>query len=115
MKRIKLPLRCMIHSQGEVNLRDVYDLMDAAKVNGLEVINASLAYEKYMEEIIDKYIFIERGDPSIDFFRNHILSADWFSFSAKRKIILAIVDKENIFSGKDTNILERQLGKTMSY
>ena len=115
MKLLKLPSRVSIHAQSDVDLQQVFDLTNAARSNGIEVINASLAYEKYIEEIIEKYIFIERDHPNIGFFRNFILSADWLTFSAKRKIIIGIVQKEKYFTGNDISLFEQQLRRIMSY
>ncbi len=115
MKRIKLPSRCIIVPDEKMDLQEAYDLLEAARLNGLEVINATLAYEKYMEEIIQKYLFIEQDDQRIGFFQGHMLSADWFSYSAKRKVLLGIVEEIGIFKSEDKNQFERRLRQIMSY
>lgn len=116
MKQLKLPITCMIKPTpgSPVNVGNAYENLQAAQANGQKIISATLGIEVQLETIITYRVFGKFG-PEVSFFSNHILAADWFAFSSKRRLVLAIVNEGNYLEGKDKNRFEKLLRDVMSY
>ena len=116
MKKLKLPITGMIKPTpgSPVNLGDAYENLQAAQANGQKIISATLGIELQLETIITYRVFGKFG-PEVSFFNNHILTADWFAFSSKRKLVLAIVNEGNYLKGVDKNLFDKLLRDVMSY
>lgn len=120
MKNIKLPIRGVIRPTpgSPVNLGIAKENLEAARENGKKVIMGALAIERQLEDIISLYLFLENKKKT-KFFRSNILSSDWFTFSAKRKIVIAIINHENknkkLLSGKNKSGIESNLSKIIKY
>lgn len=86
---------------------------DDAQRNGQKVMAAALAVEKELEKVINARV---AGSPDLTntFFASAILAAEWFTFSAKRKLTLVIFAEFDHLVGQDKADLERLLRKVMS-
>jgi hypothetical protein len=116
MKQLKLPITGKIKPTpgSPVNIGSAYKNLQAAQANGQKIISATLGIEVQLETIITYHVFGKFG-PEVAFFSNHILAADWFSFSSKRKLVLTIVKERNCLKGENKNRFEKLLRDIMSY
>jgi hypothetical protein len=116
VKQLILPITGMIKPTpgSPVNVGKAYENLQAVQANGQKIIQATLGIEVQLETIITHRVFGKFG-PEVSFFNNHILSADWFTFSGKGKLVLAIVNEGNHLAGKDKNRFEKLLRDIMSY
>ena len=116
MKQIKLPMMSAIKPTpgSPVNLGVAFNNFKAVQVNSQNILSATFFVEAQLERIITYRVFGKFG-PEVSFFNHHILVSDWFSFSAKRKLVVFIVNEKKYLSGKDKGELEKLLRKVMSY
>ena len=116
MRKVKLFITGKIKPTpgSPVNLGQAYKNLRAAQNNGQTIMSATRWIELQLENIITYHVFGKFG-PKVSFFNNHILSADWFAFSSKRKLVLAIVNKGKYLKGRDKSQFEELLRKVMSY
>jgi len=115
MKDLKLPITSMIKPTpgSPVNLGDAYENLRAAQANGQKIIPATLGIELQLETIITYRVFGKFG-LEVSFFKNHILTADWFAFSSKRKLVIDIVNEGNYLKGVEKNLFDKLLRDVMS-
>lgn len=90
------------------------ELCRKAQENGQRVIAASVAVEKELEKVINARIAGTPGQVN-GFFAEHVLSADWFTFSAKRKLVFTIFAEFEHLTGQDKSDLEKILAKVISF
>jgi len=83
-----------------VNLGIALANQEVARKNGMKILWAALTIENQFGEIISRYFF-EKSKEKIKFFQNHILSSEWVTFNAKRKVLLALIKSKNLLEGKD--------------
>jgi hypothetical protein len=115
MKEIKLLVsgKIMPTPGQPVNLGVAFANQEIARKNGMKIAWAALTIENQFGEIITHYFF-EKSKDKIKFFQNHILSSEWFTFGAKRKFLLALINSENLLKGKDKAQFETCLKKIVS-
>jgi rRNA maturation endonuclease Nob1 len=86
--------------------------------NKLRVLDSAFMIEGNLDTIISYYFFgrnIPETKEKSEKFKTFILSSDWCSFSAKRKLIIHIINEMNLLKGAEKNDYESLLRKTMSY
>ena len=115
MKKIRLPVsgRIMPTPGQPVNLGVAVANQEVARKNGMKISWAALAIENQFGEIISQYFF-EKSKEKIKLFKNYILSSDWFTFNAKRKFLLALINTEKLLEGQDKASFETCSKKIIS-
>jgi hypothetical protein len=117
MKAIKLPIRgeVIITKPGTlINLGVADANLKEANANRQKVILGALAIECEIDDIIAVYLFHENKQKK-HFFCSWFSSSDWFSFSAKRRVLLAIVNESNLLQGKQKEEFDYNLSKVIKY
>ncbi len=136
MKEIKLPVsRCIVSqvidlqealpelAAGKVVSFGTIDFshskeLDQARLNGGKIIWCAICLEKKLEGIISTYMFppsVPPNDKGRSFFLNRILSSDLFSYSAKKGLVVTIVNQDDLLQGRDKDRLSRLLKEVMDY
>jgi hypothetical protein len=119
VKEIRLPSHIFAQStDGPVTFE--YDTIVAhaaeARRNGNKVILAALYIEREIEHVIGFYLY---PPPNVSeqqrFFADHILSSDSLTFSAKRRLVLALVNEKQLLTGESKSQFEQLLKKVMSW
>lgn len=115
MKEIKLRVSSTIKpTPGQpVNLGTAVANQEIARKNGMKISWSALTIENQFGEIISRYFF-EKSKEKIKFFQNHILASEWFTFGAKRKFLLALINEENLLEGEDKSKFEECSKKIIS-
>jgi len=93
------------------------DLLETARINKLEIIDAALTVEDNLSAIVGHYFFPTLTEKKLEFL-SLVVGSDWCSFSAKRKLVSHIITETKIlenFIGIKQDELENFLGKTMDY
>lgn len=113
VREVNLPWIFGLSSAGaRPELNATTEQFRTAQVNGQRVIAAAIAVEKEFEKIINARV---AGEPGIvnSYFSEHILGAEWFTFSTKRKLVLEIFGEFDHLKGKDKSEVETILSKVM--
>ena len=114
MRKINLPLVFGLSSPvSQDELIHSTEKFDTARENGQRVIAAAIAIEKEYDKIINARV---AGKPDVvnSYFSDHILGADWFTFSTKRKLVLEIFNEFEHLKGNDKSDAEKLFRKVMS-
>ena len=113
MKQIKGPRIGIVRPPAlqKVNLGHALAKTEEASKNRLNIIEGTLAVEFHINGIIAGHLFRTR-DERRAFFCAHILSSDWCSFAAKRKMLIAIVEEKQLLEGKARKGLRSYCGKS---
>lgn len=115
MKQIALPVRYnMSLPSGETDLTAAMAKIREVRIVGQKIISAALAIEEVIVGIIKLSMFSELKTEK-DFVTGVILKSDWCSFSAKRKLLLAAIDRYSLCIPKERNELDAALAKVMRY
>ncbi len=80
--------------------------------NAQEVIHASLIIERMLKQVIAGFLFSQPTEKR-EFFESTILSSDWFTLAAKRRVVMAIVNRTNALQGKQKQDIDELTGKVM--
>lgn len=97
-----------------VNIGQAIENNKIAKKNGSKIIMATLIIEKQLDDVILQYFFRDAKE-NMTFFKNNILSANWFSLEAKRKLLLALINEKKLLKGKVKASFERESSKIINY
>jgi antitoxin component YwqK of YwqJK toxin-antitoxin module len=108
MKEIKLLLGGEIHLDQDVPvcLGTAIENLKIAHQNGSKIIWSTLVFEKQLEQIILKYFF-EGQIEKMKTFKDLILCTNWFSVDAKRKFLIALINKEWLLEWKNKDDFEK--------
>lgn len=98
---------------GHMDHGKLRELADGAYYNRLAVIEGALAVENLLSKIIC-HIFLGPNYDRKEMFDNMILRSDWCSFSAKRKLLEYIINKEGLINRPDRDRVFRELRDVMS-
>ena len=93
------------------------DLLDIARANKLEIVDAVLAMEYNLSVIIGHYFYPSKTEKK-DAFMSLVVGSDWCSFSAKRKLVNHIIKETKIlenFHGIEPGKFDKLLGNAMRY
>lgn len=82
--------------------------------NSQEVISSALAIEKHLEDAISFFLF-GKDLAKRAFFESAILTSDWFGFSAKRKVLMSILNESSALEGEEKASFDRSMSKVMKY
>lgn len=82
--------------------------------NSQEVMSSALTVEKHMEHVISFFLF-GRDMSKREFFESAILTSDWCGFSAKRKVVMSILNESKILEGKEKANFDLSMSKIMKY
>ena len=90
-----------------------------AKHSGLndlrfEIIEACLYIEHQLITFISKYLFPERSEKS-DFFNSNIIRSDLITFSGKKRLVLEIINKENLLNGPEKDEFGKLISRILKY
>jgi hypothetical protein len=115
MKEIKLLKSAQIElSNQPVSIDEAIATHRVVLHNSQEIISSVLAIEKQLEFAISFYL-LGTDSSKRTFFESIILKSDWCGFSAKRKVILAILNQSNVVEGEEKSKLDTLLAKAMRY
>jgi hypothetical protein len=92
--------------------------LDQARANGGKIIWCAICVEKKLEEIISTYMFPQKvltNNKGKSFFLTRILNSDLFSYSAKKRLTINIVNEGDLLEGKEKNQLSNVLKKVMEF
>jgi len=96
------------------NLRESINLQDEARRNKLKVLEGVLSLENELSLIIAHYFHPDDQDRRNEF-SDMILSTDWCSFAAKRKLSERIITTKSLLKGKEFSRYQKLLKDSMSY
>jgi len=115
MKEIKLKVSAtLMPTPGQpMNLGQAIANQDTARKNSTKILWSALGIEDQFGEIIS-YYFFEKSKEKIKFFQNHILSSEWFTFGAKRKFLIALINEEKLLESKEKSEFEECSKKVIS-
>jgi hypothetical protein len=80
----------------------------------LAVLSAALAIEHQIEGVLKRTLF-RQITSDIDFVVGNVLQSDWCSFSAKRKLLFAVINRDELLPAQDRTKLEKSLSKVIRY
>ncbi len=108
MKEIKLFLGGEIHLDQDIPvcLWTAIENLKIAHQNGSKIIWSTLVFEKQLELIILKYFFEDQIE-KMKTFKDLILCTNWFSVDAKRKFLIALINKESLLEWNDKDAFEK--------
>ena len=115
MKQIQLPFRQkMVFLEGQQEV--ILDLEGSARLRSQcqNVVSAGLAIEAVINDILKKTVFRENTE-DINFLTNHILESSWCGFADKRKLLFAVIERDNLLKGPEKSKLEKHLGKVTQW
>lgn len=110
MRDIKTPTMASIipDRAGEsVSLGKAYENAEQVNKNRQKVIVGALAIERQIDRLITIYLFDSRVREA-SFFEEWFTASSWFNFDAKRKVLLAIINLEQLFKDRKKDF-ENQL------
>jgi hypothetical protein len=112
---IRLPFRQVLSiPAGETEVTWHVGDDSAKRDRCLKVIDAAYAVEGEINEILKK-TFLRELRSDLEFVSGHLLGSDWCSFSAKRKLLLAVIDRDSLIKRSDRGKLEENLGKVIKW
>jgi len=123
MRKINLPLSTRISVPvplpGEkavsIHVDPHYKLVETARENAKTVIFATTQIEHDIEGLILLYIFNGECGKNRSFFENEILKTNFFTFSAKKRVVLSLIKNLELLEGQSYSFLEQSLKKIMNY
>jgi len=114
MKRIRVPISGLISvSTSGTNLTEAMKVADPARTIRLQVIEGALSVEHQLDAVILHYFFGESHDRRAAF-ASLVLSSDWCSFAAKRKLIAHIINEQELLKGSEKNEFDNLMRKVMT-
>jgi hypothetical protein len=118
MKKIELPyiknIRVDLHKGGHYDGSAIMKEIEKRQERGMKVLTAVQSIELQIDTILEHTLFRELKQDRA-FVSGNILKSDWCSFSAKRKLLNAVIEKHELVRGSARNDLDRDLSKTMRY
>jgi hypothetical protein len=116
MKKVKIPATWIIKPTpgSPVNVGEAFDHLLEVQANAQRIMSATFGIESQLDNIIIHRVFGKFG-AEVSFFSEHILASDWFTFSAKRKLVISIVQEKKVLAGQERNPFEKVLRDVMSY
>lgn len=115
MKEIRLPkMAQVVLGDQPVGVDEAITTHQIVLRNSQEIISSALAIEKRLEVAISFYL-LGKDVAKRTFFESIILKSDWFGFSAKRKVVMAILNESNELEGEKKAKLDYLLSKVMKY
>ena len=87
----------------------------AVQQNMQRVLVGAIAIEHQLESLIVDRTFEGETGSKLSFFVNNILAAEWFTFSAKRRLAVHIVSDQERLRGPEKGEFEQLLGKVIRY
>src|SRR5207249_6329685 len=92
----------------------IINLIRQARENSARILEFALSIESITKALILKTLFSEVKDKAA-LVSGLILDSDWCTLSAKRKLLLPLVDSEGLMEGKEKNNLANLYGKVIRY
>lgn len=92
--------------------------LEQARENGGHVIWATTCIENKLESLITNYLFdrpMGVPNPRRDFFSNRIINSTFFSYAAKKELVIHIISQLKLLKGKDKASLQKLLTTVMDY
>lgn len=86
--------------------------------NASLIIWYAISVEQDLDTIIADYFFgpvLGTAKPKRDFFLQHVLQADIFTFAKKKTLVNTIIQRSQLLSGKDNNLLATYIAKVMRF
>ena len=112
MKIVKLPRSFTVTASGAVG--QVSQVHDAFVENSMKIILAVAHIESQLERIITRFLF-QQGGPQQSLFEAAILTAEFFTLSAKRRVFLAILATFGSINNAERSEFDRLLAKAIRY
>lgn len=115
MKQIQVLVGGQVHvSTTGTNLTEAMSLLKEARRNKAKVLDGALTIENHLAAILGYYFFGPSHERKATF-EALVLSSDWCSFAAKRKLIAHIIEEQRLLSGKKKTDCEKLLRRVMSF
>jgi hypothetical protein len=115
MKPISLPFRYTTTLPAEqMDVTAAWEMIRRLRDRGTKVLAAALAIEDVIVQILARTIF-EEMDKHRNFAVGLIFTSDWCSFSAKRRLLLAAIERFTLLEGKAKTGLDESLSRVMRY
>ena len=102
-----------ISGETAIDLIEVRNLTDQARRNKLAVLEGALGVENYLSKMISHFFFSQNNDKKVTF-DEMIINSEWCSFAVKRKLLIYIINKENLLQGSEKEKFDKDLHKVMS-
>ncbi|MDN5292261.1 MAG: hypothetical protein PWQ06_2500 [Anaerophaga sp.] len=123
MKKIELPILSSFLDNGYVieevktNYLSGKDELKVARENGGKVIWSTTYIEGQLEKIISLYVFENPATITrkTEFFLHEILQTSFFAYSAKKNLVMKIIELERLLEGEAKDDLSKALRKVMDY
>jgi hypothetical protein len=115
MKEVRLQKSArIVVGRNPVNIGEAIAAHKQVLRNSQEVISSAFAVEKQMEQAISFFLFGPEV-PKRAFFESVILTSDWCGFSAKRKVVMSILNESKILEGEEKASFDHSMSKVMKY
>lgn len=104
-------------SLGNVVDNDISAITEKARLNGGKVLYATTSIEQQMESILLRYFmgdFVAASERRV-LFEKEILQSSALSYSAKKHLILKVINAHSLLNGKSKNNLQYFLKKIMGW
>lgn len=116
MKSIRITEQYQINLPPQTSVEAVPIINDIrqARENSARLLEFALSIESITKTLILKTLFSEVTDKA-DLISGLILDSDWCTLSAKRKLLLSLVDSEELLEGKEKNSITELYAKVIRY
>jgi hypothetical protein len=116
VRNIDLPIEYSVETSSHrwTDITDAIKHIKIAKQNGLKVISATQTIENSIEKLIGHYFF-NKDKKKSKIFQGMILSTDWCTFRAKRRLLFQIINDRDLLQGKDKTELDKDLASATRY
>lgn len=117
MYKIKLPVGCVISlsSDTPVNVGTAMENFRLFQENAQIIMMATIVLERELDAVILDRTFEGETGARLRFFSDNILASEWFTFSAKRRLVEQIVNEQERLQGLDKSKLSELFKKVMNY
>ncbi|HKP04677.1 MAG TPA: hypothetical protein VJU77_15095 [Chthoniobacterales bacterium] len=112
MKTVRLPRSFTVTASGTVG--EVSRVDETFIENTKKIILAAAHIESQLERIIMRFLFPQANEQQ-SLFEAAILTAEFFTMSAKRRVFLAILANFDAISGAERSEIDRLLARVIRY
>jgi len=115
MKFLKLPFeQTLIIPGGQSQVTWDVGKISSIRDTGLKIIESAGAIENSISGLLRQTMFKEVVNDN-EFITGMILDSEWCTFSAKRKLCMAVIERYKLLEGERKNELDSTLGKVIKY
>jgi len=103
---------------GELSEKHLEDILDPILLSRTNMFESVSSIERTIDHLLIKYFLGDWNDEEkvrFERFQYEILASEWCTFSTKRKLIIKMINEENLLSGREKEDFDKLLKKVMSY